>query len=151
MDLPANEILIDNNLFVIEAVDSDAVDGNLGEMSGKNKRIRLAYEQTPSDLVDTFWHEVLHAVIACRGRGVLKLKEADEEAVISVLAGGIVQVMRDNPEWAEWAIKMGNDHCRRSSPVSSPLPTKEKKNGRSRKDGSSVEGTTDGRGRIRKS
>lgn len=125
MNLPANEILIDNNLFAVESTCEDVLGGDAGQVSGEFKRIRLLENQTPGDMLDTWWHEVFHAIVMCRGRGALRLKPDVEEAVISVLAGGMVQVLRDNPEWAEWAIKMGNDHCRRSSPVGSPLPNKE--------------------------
>lgn len=124
MNLPANEILIDNMPYFVEMVGKDLLGNNLlGLKIGDEKRLVMARDQSPSDLVDTFWHEVLHAMFDRRVTAVLE--DGVEESIISSLAPGIVQLLRDNPDWTEWAIKMGNDHCRRSSPVSSSLPNKE--------------------------
>lgn len=113
--LPSNEILIDNVPYKIELQDGEVMSPNIGVKLGDTKKILMSRDQGEADLVDTFWHEVLHAIIAARGRASgLRLK--DEETVVSVLAPGLVQVIRDNSDWMHWAMGLGASYCRRHSP-----------------------------------
>ena len=62
MEFPAKEILVDNMPYSVEMVDKDLLGNNLGMKIGEEKRLVMARGQHPFDLVDTFWHEVLHAM-----------------------------------------------------------------------------------------
>lgn len=113
--LPSNEILIDNIPYKIELQDGEVMAPNVGVKYGSTKLILLSRNQSEADLLDTFWHEILHAILAARGRAI-GLKEKDEEIAASILAPGLVQVIRDNSDWIHWAAGLGAGYCRRHSP-----------------------------------
>jgi hypothetical protein len=103
VNLPANDILIDNIVFSIGVSDQDAM-GAAGKMAGRSNRLLLAADQTPGDLLDTFGHEVLHAII--RTRCPRALTDEVEETLVQALVPGIIQVLRDNPDWLAWAVRL---------------------------------------------
>jgi hypothetical protein len=55
--------------------------------------------QRPFDEADTVLHEVLHAIRYCQGRE--NGGEVEEDYVRS-LATGLIGVLQDNPEFAQW-------------------------------------------------
>lgn len=118
MNLPAKDILIDNTVFSVEVLDRDAM-GAAGKMAGRLNQLLLAADQTPSDLLDTFAHEVLHALI--RARCLQVATEEVEEAFVQAIVPGIIQVLRDNPDWLAWAVRLVLTSGKRR-PTTRPTP-----------------------------
>lgn len=73
-----------------------------GDFSYINSRIRVENNLCGPILVDTILHEINHAI--CRVYHV-KIKEAKEEKVVSVMASAWTQIFRDNPEFSKWMQK----------------------------------------------
>lgn len=70
---------------------------------GVDAQILIAEEQEGVELADTAVHELLHAVWRYYGlTDNVSIPDDVEEQVVSVLAHGLVQVMRDNPEFIDW-------------------------------------------------
>ncbi len=107
MNLPAKDILIDNIVFSVEICDSDTM-GMDGRMVGRTNRLLLKADQTPGDFLDTFAHEVLHAIVRTRCPTVMT--NDVEETVVQAMAPGLIQVLRENPDWLVWVIGL----CRSS-------------------------------------
>ena len=59
------------------------------------QRIRYTTETTPSQLRDTVWHELLHAIEETMGLGL-------SESQVHALAAGQLAVFADNPWLAEF-------------------------------------------------
>jgi hypothetical protein len=70
-----------------------------GECSTLEQTIRLARGFcSPEKAVDTFLHELLHAICWAFGRE----DEDKEERTVNLLATGLMSVHRSNPWLAEW-------------------------------------------------
>jgi hypothetical protein len=69
-----------------------------GEMRHMRAEIAVLPDATPELLPQTLWHEVLHAVLLHAG------ERQHDETVLDVLAYGIVQVLRDNPVFAQMTV-----------------------------------------------
>jgi hypothetical protein len=68
----------------------------LGELNFTDKVISIA-EQKPSELVDTFVHEVLHGIIHHMDVLNEEQKEELEEHLVLTMATGLTTFMMDNP------------------------------------------------------
>ena len=72
-----------------------------GEFVPETSVIKLAKEQRPSEELNTLIHEILHAITYIYGlnndAGPLK-KTQVEEQVVAVMANGLQQIIRDNPQ-----------------------------------------------------
>lgn len=137
VNLPANDILIDNVVYTVEVHDADAMGPNVGLKCGVSKRIVLSDGQTDADFLDTFWHEVIHALLSARCRDAMG--EDVEEVVVRAATAGFIQVLRDNPDWVAWALDLGvTSGKRRSMPqpagTTRTLPNLEKENPDARTD-----------------
>lgn len=72
--------------------------GRWGEFSSRHQNIKFCVECDPIVALDTFIHEVLHAV-----HWSMNIQEgANEEAIVSSTATGLTGVFRDNPELLPW-------------------------------------------------
>lgn len=141
MNLPAKDILIDNIVFSVETQDPDTM-GLDGKMVGRTNRLLLRSDQTPADLLDTFAHEVIHAIVRARCPGAMT--ESVEEAVVQAIAPGLIQVLRENPDWLVWAVRLAHSSGKRQllpigeaasgqNTPSIPKPEKENSNARTDK------------------
>ncbi len=65
--------------------------------------IKLREDQyNPTLAIDTLLHEILHGIYRCCGFD----KESSEETLVTGLATGLTQVLRDNPGVLEWLAQM---------------------------------------------
>lgn len=71
-----------------------AAKGRLGEIMFDDRVISMT-EQSPSDVVDTLIHEMLHGL--CNAFA-MDMKIDLEERVVTSLATGLVTIMMDNPD-----------------------------------------------------
>lgn len=55
------------------------------------------------DTRDTLLHEVMHAILAQQGRTTFGNEE--EELYVRALATGLMGVLQDNPDFAQWLIQ----------------------------------------------
>ena len=67
-----------------------------GKITYNKQQIEVAspYPEQYRRLV--LWHEIVHGILNLAGR------DCDDEGLIDALAGGIVQVLRDNPQLREF-------------------------------------------------
>ena len=73
-----------------------------GDFDGES--IHVTKGQRGPQLADTVLHELLHAVFA-----TFCLKDEDEEErIVSVLATGIVGILRDNQKFGKWLTDEAN-------------------------------------------
>ncbi len=72
-----------------------------GEFDSVKKLIEINRELDTVDKVNTFIHEIFHAILWERGvtseGGLLDEKDKDEEFLINTLTNGFIQVIQDNP------------------------------------------------------
>ena len=72
-----------------------------GECSSHELIIRISPDMaSPAKLVDTFLHEIGHAIWWVSG--LSKQDNSDEERIVSATAITMVQVFRDNPWLTRW-------------------------------------------------
>lgn len=87
--------------FVIEkwSEHQAASKSRYGEFSSMDQRIGIQLTfPSPAKAVDTFIHEIMHAIYWAYG-----IEDDDkEERTVSMLSSGWVQVYRDNPWLADW-------------------------------------------------
>lgn len=86
---------IDFTVVEIERLRDDAGSKSLdGNISYARSEIRLGAELEWQAKRQTLWHEIIHGLMT---QGHIETGEAEEQ-MVDVLAYGIVQVLRDNPE-----------------------------------------------------
>lgn len=73
----------------------------MGLTMNELQRITVEDGQTPIEEADTVFHETLHALCATLHLG---LEHDEEERIVATLATGIVGMLQDNPEYAQWLI-----------------------------------------------
>ena len=71
--------------------------GYMGRCHKSNGILQYSTEYPPEQIVDSVLHECLHAVWYLH----LDMEEATEEHAVTMLAHGLTQMMRDNPEFFE--------------------------------------------------
>lgn len=76
--------------------------GNLGLTHYSLGAIDIASGQDDFDTRDTVLHETFHAVLAQQGR--TSFGNEEEEQYVRALATGLMGVLQDNPEFAQWLI-----------------------------------------------
>jgi hypothetical protein len=69
----------------------------LGLFLGKTSDIVVDMGQEPIQLVDTYLHEILHAIWRFSNLG----DSTDEESAVACIATGLIGMMRDNPEFLD--------------------------------------------------
>lgn len=74
---------------------------NLGLCDNLNQDLYAEDSQTPIEEADSILHEVLHAI---RYSMKVDIDPDTEELVVSALATGLLGVLQDNPEFAQWLI-----------------------------------------------
>lgn len=117
-DLPSDNILIDMTPYKVEVVGEGLMSNDLGQWCYGPAQLRVSPDQTLPNLADTIMHEVLHALVRVRCCGILE-KEAEEQ-LVSHLAAGMLQIIRDNIDWIDWMYKILDDQSRRCG--SQPQP-----------------------------
>ena len=70
--------------------------------------IDIATGMSPFDTRDTVLHEAMHAILAQQGRTTFGSDE--EELYVRALATGLMGVLQDNPEFAQWLIEPLSRH-----------------------------------------
>ena len=81
-------------------------EGKMGICLHKPARLEIATGMTPFDQRDTMLHEVMHALLVKQGHtGSCFDKDETEEKYVNALATGIVGVLQDNPDFAQWLIE----------------------------------------------
>ena len=65
-----------------------------GELDYSGLRIRIMAGLPVSLRATALWHEVIHAILNQAARD----SENDDEGLVRILANGITQVLKDNPE-----------------------------------------------------
>ena len=83
--------------------------GDEGGFTARRAVINVNKGQDPAFRYNTLWHELGHAIIEHFGQG-LDLGD-NEEAIVSVFAAGICQILTDNP-WLRSA-KRAHRHTHR--------------------------------------
>lgn len=73
-----------------------------GHMNSMNNRIRVAPNQTPEQLGNTFFHEVLHAIHWLYGCS----EDSSEEDFTNQGTNGICAFARENPDAWVWFTQM---------------------------------------------
>lgn len=77
--------------------------GNLGLTHYDSGRLEVATRQSPFDSRDTLLHETLHAVLAGTNHG---FPIETEEVFVGAIATGLLGVLHDNPELAQWLLSL---------------------------------------------
>lgn len=72
--------------------------GHFAQIDPKAQEIRLWPHSSPTNLVDSFFHECVHAIWRQAGLG----GEAQEESVATTFAVSLTALHRDNPWLAGW-------------------------------------------------
>jgi len=80
---------------------SRAMGGNLGLCHSDRQRIDILKTQTPDSAVDSLLHETFHAILHSQGR---EYGGDTEETYVRALATGLLQSLRDNPDFARWLL-----------------------------------------------
>ena len=65
--------------------------------------ITIVSKQTPFNVRDTVLHETFHAILSQQGR--TSFGDATEELYVRALATGLMGVLQDNPQLAQWLIE----------------------------------------------
>ena len=91
---------------IMEVPDLKDEKGN--ELYGRHSQNRLTIEigslnPTPYITLDTLIHEILHSIY---NQYALREKGEPEERVVSVIATGMVSVLRDNPELVKYIMEV---------------------------------------------
>ncbi len=68
---------------------------HMGSYQGSTGRISVCRDLGTIQGLNTFIHELLHAVFYTQGLGC---EANEEERIVNALANGLVQMIRDNPE-----------------------------------------------------
>jgi len=68
-----------------------------GEIDYVERKIRISTAQPEAARLPTYWHEVIHGILAQAAMH----KQNNNEQLVTILANGIVQVLQDNPEMSE--------------------------------------------------
>ena len=77
-----------------------------GLMHYDESRIEVASGQTPFNMKDTLLHEIMHAILAKQGHcGGCFDRTSTEEKYVLALATGVMGVLQDNPDLAQWLIE----------------------------------------------
>ena len=97
MDCPSRIKVVGKN-YAIEILDRVDEDDSLGYSDETNQKVLLKRAQHFEALKDTLLHEVVHAIDHAIG---LDLREEQ----VRGLAGGILQVLRDNPKFARFLLE----------------------------------------------
>jgi len=85
--------------------DSSASDGSFGELQADNEVIRIRKEMSSNKAANTLLHEALHGIwheMAMR-EGLANTKD-EEEYVVTAFSNGLIQVLKDNPEFTNWVV-----------------------------------------------
>jgi hypothetical protein len=72
-----------------------------GYCNNQDQRIEVSAELGPDRIRDVFIHEVIHAIYHIFG----DRDEWTQERVCDLVGYGIIQVMRRNPDWAQWMLQ----------------------------------------------
>ncbi len=91
-------IRILSTVYQIQWVQRGVAQGALGWHDGGSSTIGIREDAHPSEIADTFLHEVLHALWRMLALG----DAARNEGVCTVLSTGLVTVWHENPEVFEW-------------------------------------------------
>ena len=93
-----DKIRILSTVYKIQWVSRGVAQGACGWHDGSTNTIGIREEAHPSEIADTFLHEVLHALWRMLALG----NEARNEGVCTVLATGLATVWNENPDVFEW-------------------------------------------------
>lgn len=84
----------------------------VGSCDNIHQIITIDGNQSLVEEADTVLHEVLHAIFYTMKIG---LDLDTEEKCVSALATGLIGVIQDNPEWAQWIIENKSTHLMEGS------------------------------------
>lgn len=78
-----------------------------GQIHFDKKTIELAKNQDEEELVDTFLHELAHAIFHEHN---IDINNKLEEEIVTKLANGLTQFFKDNPKAIKWLLnKIGKN------------------------------------------
>jgi hypothetical protein len=98
--LPASIRVLGFDIAITQLSTSEAAGRSVtGEFHPMDERLAVLAEPSSAQrCVETFMHEVCHAIWWAGGLQ----REATEEAAVTTLGQGLMQVHRDNPWLADW-------------------------------------------------
>ena len=92
MKIPS-KLKIGNEIYTISQLIEDQKDDYYGNSSHKYQWIKIDFRQLSEDHTgETFFHEVIHQILD----HAKFTEETNNEKLVSVLANGIYQVLKDN-------------------------------------------------------
>jgi hypothetical protein len=106
LNLPS-EVKLGYRVYTIEEMPEDGRGTHVGFHHGQLHAIELNSEFPPDEVINTFLHEIAHAIfdIAAFRFG----KNVDEEDVVACLGNGLTQFFKHNPEVIAWILNTLND------------------------------------------
>lgn len=82
-------------------------EGNAGSCSQRDRRITVATDQDPQDVVDTVIHEAFHAILYTQGR---EHGGPTEERYVRALATGFTNLLQEDPNLLAWISQTLHPH-----------------------------------------
>jgi len=80
--------------YDIRIVEDTLTSDNAGKISFVKSEIVIDEDCSPQDRQHVLWHEVIHGITVQAGHEV-------SEGLVECIAYGVMQVLRDNPEWPD--------------------------------------------------
>lgn len=96
--------------YSVDYCPTEDMEGALGICTFSEQKIEIDNTQLPSEELDTFIHETLHAVV--RGMRIDFPSYEAEEAVVDRMGAGLAAVFLDNPDVVKYIqrlVKVAND------------------------------------------
>lgn len=95
-------IKLGHRKLIVEYVDGDYAEGNMGTAVPKTNKIFLNKDIPEDNTLETLLHEILHHLV-----DYFHIRIKEEENVINPLACGIATILLDNPQFAKLFVKEG--------------------------------------------
>lgn len=71
----------------------------------QESRLEIATGQTEFNTRDTVLHEIIHAILVKQGHTGSCFEDETEERYVNAIASGVIGVLQDNPEFAQWLVE----------------------------------------------
>lgn len=98
-----HSIRIGGQAWCVRSLPESKMDESSGLCHYDTAVIDLATLQTPFNVRDTLLHETFHAILASQGR--TSFGNDEEELYVRALATGLMGVLQDNPQFAQWLVE----------------------------------------------
>jgi Zn-dependent peptidase ImmA (M78 family) len=77
------------------------LDGDLGAYNDEESKIYINTTKPRREILNSLLHEALHAI--CHNYGLREsMEHKNEEKLVCILANGLTQTLKDNPELLTW-------------------------------------------------